>query len=156
MGPDERQSKLTDKRLFTRANFERRASRTLNDVHPVERHIGREGGLAWRVVDEKGIRMKAKDNTGMTSEETTGEILPCDQPSDCLICVNERPALLYGHWLCYHCKNVVQAEALAQKRNIIKEDRGSSRSGSSCGKHLRQEVFSSPTSPFCTNSDHEI
>jgi hypothetical protein len=84
-------------------------------------------------VDENGITMKAKDNTDMTPEEKTGEILPCEQPSDCLICENEGPVLLYGYWLCDHCKNVVQAEAHAQKRKIIKQDRVSSRSGSSCG-----------------------
>ena len=31
------------------------------------------------------------------------------------------PALLYGHWICDHCKNVVQAETLARKRKIEKE-----------------------------------
>ena len=31
------------------------------------------------------------------------------------------PALLYGHWVCEHCKNVVQAEAVSKKRKIEKE-----------------------------------
>jgi len=34
------------------------------------------------------------------------------------------PALLYGHWACEHCKNVVQAEALSKKRKIEKEGGG--------------------------------
>jgi hypothetical protein len=34
------------------------------------------------------------------------------------------PALLYGHWVCEHCKNVVQAEAVSKKRKIEKEGGG--------------------------------
>lgn len=156
MGPDERQWKLTDKRRFTRANFERRASRTLNDVNPVESHIGREGGLAWRVVDEKGIRMKAKDNTGMTSEETTEEILPRDQPGDCLICGNQGTSPVVWPLALLPLQERGAGRSTCAEAQDHQEDRGSNRSGSSCGKHLMPEVFSSPTSPFCTTSDHEI
>lgn len=75
-------------------------------------------------MDENGITMKAKDNTDMTPEEKTGEILPCEQPSDCLICGNEGPVLLYGHWRCNHCKNGVQAEALAQRAGSSRKTEG--------------------------------
>lgn len=68
--------------------------------------------------------MKAKENTDMTPEEKTEETPPYEKPSHCLICGKEGPVLLYGHWICDHCKNVVQAEALAQKRKIIKEGGG--------------------------------
>ena len=39
------------------------------------------------------------------------------------------PALLYGHWICDHCKNVVQAETLARKRKIEKGGRWSAVGG---------------------------
>jgi hypothetical protein len=44
-----------------------------------------------------------------------------DKPSHCLLCGQVGPVVLYGHWICDHCKNVVQAEALARKRKIEKE-----------------------------------
>ena len=47
-----------------------------------------------------------------------------EEPSHCLLCGGVGPALLYGHWLCEHCKNVVQAEALSKKRKIEKEGGG--------------------------------
>jgi hypothetical protein len=49
---------------------------------------------------------------------------PFEEPSHCLLCGGVGPALLYGHWLCEHCKNVVQAEALSRKRKIEKEGGG--------------------------------
>ena len=58
------------------------------------------------------------------SEEKTAEKPPLEQPSQCLLCGQVGPALLYGHWICDHCKNVIQAEALARKRKIEMEGGG--------------------------------
>lgn len=49
---------------------------------------------------------------------------PFEQPSHCLFCGMVGPELLYGHWVCEHCKNVVQAEAVSKKRKIEKEGGG--------------------------------
>ena len=68
--------------------------------------------------------MKAEDKKEKTSEEKTEEQPPYEKPSHCLICGQEGPTLLYGHWICDHCQNVVQAEAVAQKRKIVKEGGG--------------------------------
>ncbi len=68
--------------------------------------------------------MKAEDKTDMQSEEKIEEKAPYEKPSHCLICGQGGPALLYGHWICDHCKNVVQAEALAKRRKIEKEGGG--------------------------------
>jgi len=57
-------------------------------------------------------------------EKNTADKSPYEMPSQCLICGLGGPVLLYGHWICDHCKNVVQAEAVAQKRKIVKEGRG--------------------------------
>ena len=57
-------------------------------------------------------------------EEKTTEKSPLEQPSQCLLCGQVGPALLYGHWICDHCKNLVQAETLARKRKIEKEGGG--------------------------------
>ena len=59
-------------------------------------------------------------------EEKTTEKPPREQPSQCLFCGQVGPALLYGHWMCEHCKNVVQAVALAKRRKIGKEGGGPS------------------------------
>lgn len=86
---------------------------------------GKECGIRnRRVVEEKGIAMKAKDDAAMTSEKKTEETPPYEKPSHCLICGLGGPVLLYGHWICDHCKNVVQAEAVALKRKIVKEGGG--------------------------------
>lgn len=53
--------------------------------------------------------------------ETDPGTAPTEQPSRCLLCGHIGPALLYGHWVCDRCKNVVQSEALAKKRKIEKE-----------------------------------
>ena len=58
-----------------------------------------------------------------TEEKTTEKPLR-GQPSQCLLCGQVGPALLYGHWVCDQCKNVVQADALARKRKIEKEGGG--------------------------------
>jgi len=63
---------------------------------------------------------KAEQNT----KGSEGEKQPIEEPSHCLLCGGVGPALLYGHWLCEHCKNVVQAEALFKKRKIEKEGGG--------------------------------
>jgi hypothetical protein len=57
-------------------------------------------------------------------EEKTTEKPPLEQPSQYLLCGQLGPALLYGHWICDHRKNVVQAEAVSQKRKIEKEGSG--------------------------------
>lgn len=57
-------------------------------------------------------------------KEVTKDTPPYEKASYCLLCGPMGPALLYGHWICDHCKNVVQAEALAKKRKIVKEGGG--------------------------------
>jgi hypothetical protein len=59
-----------------------------------------------------------------TPKPTTEEGPRAEKPSHCLLCGLAGPALLYGHWICDHCKNVVQAEAVSQKRKIVKEGGG--------------------------------
>ena len=49
---------------------------------------------------------------------------PYQEPSHCLLCGQLGPALSHGHWICEHCKNVVQAEVLSKKLKIEKEGRG--------------------------------
>lgn len=68
--------------------------------------------------------MKGEDKTERRSEGKIEEKPPYEKPSHCLICGQGGPALLYGHWICDHCQNVVQAEAVAQKRKIVKEGGG--------------------------------
>lgn len=46
------------------------------------------------------------------------------EPSHCLLCGQPGPALSDGHWICEHCKIVVQAELLSKKLKIEKEGRG--------------------------------
>ena len=46
------------------------------------------------------------------------------EPSHCLLCGQSGPALSIGHWICEHCKSVVQAEVLSKKLKIEKEGRG--------------------------------
>ncbi len=64
----------------------------------------------------------------MTAQSTAAphETTESEHPSTCLLCGQAGPPLLYGHWICDHCKNVVQAEALSQKRRVIKEGGGPS------------------------------
>jgi hypothetical protein len=57
-------------------------------------------------------------------EEKPTDKPPLEQPSPCLLCGQAGPVLLYGHWVCDHCKNVVQAEALAKRRQVVKEGGG--------------------------------
>lgn len=68
--------------------------------------------------------VKVEERTGMKPESETDEKTPYEKPSHCLLCGQLGPALLYGHWICGHCKNVIQAEALARKRKIEKEGGG--------------------------------
>lgn len=58
-------------------------------------------------------------------EEKTTEKPPLEQPTHCLLCGQVGPALLYRQWICDHCRNVAQAEALEKKRKIEKEGDGS-------------------------------
>ena len=58
------------------------------------------------------------------AEGSTRETPPVEKPCHCLICGQQGPTLLYGHWLCDHCKNIVLAEAIAKKRRIEKEGGG--------------------------------
>lgn len=60
----------------------------------------------------------------MSAEEATEKTPPTEKPSHCLLCGQVGPALLYGHWICDHCRVVVQAEALSEKRKIVKEGGG--------------------------------
>lgn len=68
--------------------------------------------------------MAKSEKTEQTTEETREEKPPFEAPSYCLLCGVVGPALLYGHWVCERCKNVVQAEALSKKRKIEKENGG--------------------------------
>jgi hypothetical protein len=68
--------------------------------------------------------MVKSEKTEQNREEKRVEKPPFEEPSHCLLCGMVRPALLYGHWACEHCKNVVQAEALSKKRKIEKEGGG--------------------------------
>jgi hypothetical protein len=70
--------------------------------------------------------MKAENKTEVTSDQKHEETSPHDKPSSWLLCGQAGPTLLYGHWVCDHCKNVVQAEALAKRRKIDKEGGGPS------------------------------
>ncbi len=67
---------------------------------------------------------KSEKPTHKEAEKNTADRPPYEKPSLCLICGLGGPVLLYGHWICEHCKNVVQAEAFGQKRKIIKEGGG--------------------------------
>lgn len=58
------------------------------------------------------------------SEDGAVQKSPRETPSSCLLCGQAGPVLLYGHWVCDHCKNVVQAEALAKRRQVVKEGGG--------------------------------
>jgi hypothetical protein len=49
---------------------------------------------------------------------------PFQEPGHCLLCGQLGPALSHGHWICEHCKIVVQAEVLCKKLKIEKEGRG--------------------------------
>ncbi len=66
------------------------------------------------------------EQTEQNAEGKQDEKLPFEGPSYCLFCGVVGPALLYGHWVCERCKNVVQAEALSKKRKIEKEGGGPS------------------------------
>lgn len=73
---------------------------------------------------KEAARMRGKESTAMSTEETRAETPPIEKPSHCLLCGQGGPALSYGHWICDHCRNVVQAEALSQRRKIVKEGGG--------------------------------
>jgi hypothetical protein len=68
--------------------------------------------------------MVKPEQTEQNAEGKQEEKLPFEELSYCLFCGVVGPALLYGHWVCEHCKNVVQAEALSKKRKIEKEGGG--------------------------------
>jgi hypothetical protein len=70
------------------------------------------------------MRASAQEVIMVKPEEKTTEVPPLEKPSSCLLCGQAGPALLYGHWICDHCKNVVQAETLARKRKIEREGGG--------------------------------
>jgi hypothetical protein len=65
--------------------------------------------------------MVKSEKTEQTTEERREEKPPFEEPSYCLLCGVVGPVLLYGHWVCERCKNVVQAEALSKKRKIEQE-----------------------------------
>lgn len=68
--------------------------------------------------------MAAPKKNETATEGKPKEKPPFEKPSHCLICGQEGPSLLYGHWICDRCRNVVQAEALSERRKIIKEGSG--------------------------------
>jgi hypothetical protein len=68
--------------------------------------------------------MVKSEQTEQKAEGKREEKLPIEEPSYCLFCGVVGPALLYGHWVCEHCKNVVQAEAVSKKRKIEREGGG--------------------------------
>lgn len=75
--------------------------------------------------DAKGDSMTTfNETTESAAEDNEPASPPFEQPSHCLLCGQVGPVLLYGHWVCDHCKNVVQAEALAKRRKIEKEGGG--------------------------------
>jgi hypothetical protein len=69
----------------------------------------------------EGIMVKVEERTGMKPESETEEKPLYEKPCHFLLCGQLGPALLYGHWIYDHCKNVVQAEGLARKRKIEKK-----------------------------------
>ena len=68
--------------------------------------------------------MVKSEKTERNREGKREEKPPFEEPIHCLLCGVVGPALLYGHWVCKHCKNVVQSEALSKKRKIEKEGGG--------------------------------
>lgn len=70
------------------------------------------------------VKSEKEKATQQGAEENTTEPPPFEKPSHCLICGQRGPALLYGHWICDHCKNVVAAETVSKKRQIKKEGGG--------------------------------
>jgi hypothetical protein len=70
------------------------------------------------------VKSEKKKTIQQAAEGNTTETPPSDKPSHCLICGQQGPTLLYGHWICGHCMNVVLAEAIAKKRRIEKEGGG--------------------------------
>jgi len=67
------------------------------------------------------VKSEKENPTQQGAEENTIETPPFESPSHCLICGQRGPALLYGHWICDHCKNMVAADAVSKKRQIEKE-----------------------------------
>ena len=68
--------------------------------------------------------MAEPQTTGRQEGEEKTTEPPLEKPSHCMLCGQIGPALLYGHWICDHCKNVVHAEALGKTRKIIQEGGG--------------------------------
>lgn len=84
-------------------------------------------GQAASLAENAQLRFKKGDDMAKpedTPKPTTEESPRTEKPSHCLLCGLAGPTLLYGHWICDHCKNVVQAEAVSQKRKIVKEGGG--------------------------------
>jgi chromatin remodeling complex protein RSC6 len=74
--------------------------------------------------DATEATMVKSEKTEQNTEEKREKKPSFEEPSYCLLCGMVGPALLYGHWVCEHCKNVVQAEAVSKKRKIEKEGGG--------------------------------
>lgn len=70
------------------------------------------------------MKSEKKKTTQKEGEGNTTGTPPFEKPGHCLICGQQGPSLLYGHWICDHCKNTVLAEAIAKKRRIEKEGGG--------------------------------
>ncbi len=105
---------LQDNRLF-------RPDQIYEGVHrrsyvPIERR--HEGPEEWQTKRE--APMSTPENTPPAAPE---EQPPVEKPNHCLLCGQLGPPILYGHWICDHCKTLVQAEAVARKLKIEKEGR---------------------------------
>ena len=74
--------------------------------------------------DATEATMVKSEKTEQNTEEKREKKPLFEEFSHCLLCEVVGPALLYGHWVCEHCKNVVQAEAVSKKRKIEKEGGG--------------------------------
>ena len=104
------------------------------ELHPLMMYknwrLVRDGDTHRRMVGTSATRegtivTSGKEKTTQRGAEgSTSETPPVEKPSHCLICGRQGPTLLYGHWLCDHCKNIVLAEAIAKKRRIEKEGGG--------------------------------
>lgn len=81
---------------------------------------------ADREWQREGIMRKTDNHTDMKSEQFGEATAPYVKPGQCLLCGQMGPALLYGHWICDHCKNLIQADALAKRRQLVKEGGGPS------------------------------
>ena len=70
------------------------------------------------------VKSEKEKATQQGAEELTTERSPFENPSHYLLGGQRRAALLYGHWIYDHCKNVAVEETVSRKRQIEKEGGG--------------------------------